>query len=385
MTVSGPLAPLVRYSASSVAPYVGSHMSAACPLGRRFAVIALAACAVGLAAWSPAAWAQEPVPAGCTIIGTAGNDNLMGTKAAADVICGLGGDDTITALAGNDTLIGGSGNDHLLGGQGNDTIDGGPGTDIVSHYDSGISRVTVALTCDYALDYMADPGLCTAGFATGGGAGEDTFVADGGFSSVENINGSPGSDYLVGDARANNISGRQGDDTLYAGAGDDTLVGSAGVDVLHGQGGNDAMQPGPVLLNGRAESVDGGETGETGFGDTIKYNDAPAGVSVHMQGTYGGFGWADSAGRQIADIMGVESITGSAFNDTLSMHNDTFEYEANLLNGIKGDDDLTIGDEDSWDTINGGLDNDTCTTFDPISQWPRTPSDTIMNCESGTV
>ncbi|HEY5977188.1 MAG TPA: calcium-binding protein [Solirubrobacterales bacterium] len=72
-----------------------------------------------------------------TRVGTAGKDDLKGTK-RADVFVALGGDDTIKALAGNDlvcagkgrdTVLGGPGKDRLIGEGGVDTLRGGPGKD----------------------------------------------------------------------------------------------------------------------------------------------------------------------------------------------------------------------------------------------------------------
>ncbi len=71
-----------------------------------------------------------PNPNRCTIVGTAGNDNLRGTP-GRDVICGLGGNDILRGMGGNDRLVGGAGNDIHYGGTGNDTIIGGPGNDIL--------------------------------------------------------------------------------------------------------------------------------------------------------------------------------------------------------------------------------------------------------------
>lgn len=62
-------------------------------------------------------WA--PVGDGCTIRGTAGNDELRGTK-KADVICGYDGDDVLRGLRGNDRLVGGAGDDTAYGGPGKD-------------------------------------------------------------------------------------------------------------------------------------------------------------------------------------------------------------------------------------------------------------------------
>jgi len=77
--------------------------------------------------------------AGCTIIGTEGDDTLEGTP-GDDVICGFGGNDTITGgpgadqlqgEAGNDTIEGGEVPDTIGGGIGNDNLHGGPGVDII--------------------------------------------------------------------------------------------------------------------------------------------------------------------------------------------------------------------------------------------------------------
>ena len=57
-----------------------------------------------------------------TVIGTAGNDRLVGTPRA----------DVIRGLAGNDELLAGGGVDFLEGGPGRDVHDAGPGNDLVA-------------------------------------------------------------------------------------------------------------------------------------------------------------------------------------------------------------------------------------------------------------
>ena len=74
--------------------------------------------------------------AGCTLIGTPGNDTLRGTP-KHDVLCGLGGNDILLSLGGDDRLYGGSGNDWLDGGIGNDLLNGGAGKD---RLDGGTGR-----------------------------------------------------------------------------------------------------------------------------------------------------------------------------------------------------------------------------------------------------
>jgi predicted esterase len=65
---------------------------------------------------------------GCTIVGTAGNDQLTGTD-GDDVLCGLGGDDVLSGQAGDDRSVGGDGDDVLRGGPGADVLVGGAGRD----------------------------------------------------------------------------------------------------------------------------------------------------------------------------------------------------------------------------------------------------------------
>jgi len=64
----------------------------------------------------------------CDLVGTPGDDVLVGT-AAGETICGLSGDDVLVGLAANDVLVGGDGDDTLIGNGGDDTLLGGPGND----------------------------------------------------------------------------------------------------------------------------------------------------------------------------------------------------------------------------------------------------------------
>lgn len=64
------------------------------------------------------------------IVGTAGDDNLLGTN-CGETVDGRAGDDNIDARGGNDTVIGGDGNDHIIAGSGNDVVYAGAGNDVV--------------------------------------------------------------------------------------------------------------------------------------------------------------------------------------------------------------------------------------------------------------
>lgn len=66
----------------------------------------------------------------CTIMGTRGNDELIGTP-GPDVICGFGGNDDIYSRQGADIVYGGRGHDVLVGRSGRDRLYGGRGADAI--------------------------------------------------------------------------------------------------------------------------------------------------------------------------------------------------------------------------------------------------------------
>jgi hypothetical protein len=171
----------------------------------------------------------------CTVVGTKGNDILVGH--VGDVVCGLGGNDTLTAVGagavvliggkGNDLLIGSStpgaddtlngdqGNDSIVGSVGNDTVNGGPGNDVIN-----------------------------------GGSGDDTLnggpgndVIDGGAGN-DVINGGPGNDTLNGDDGNDVVNGDQGNDNINGGPGNDSLNGDQGNDAITTGGGSDVVDGG---------------------------------------------------------------------------------------------------------------------------------------------
>jgi Ca2+-binding RTX toxin-like protein len=146
------------------------------------------------------------------IIGTAGNDNLVG-GGDFDIITGGAGDDVIDGGAGNDKMTGQDGNDIFLGGAGADFMDGGTGVDTVD-YGASASAVIV--------NFNSGAGL-------GGDASGDTLI------DIENLVGSQYNDTLLGTA---------GDNRLNGGAGNDRLVGGDGADVLVGGSGNDQLTGG---------------------------------------------------------------------------------------------------------------------------------------------
>lgn len=92
------------------------------------------------------------------------------------------------------------------------------------------------------------------------------------------IAGTADPDWLVGTAEADTIYGNEGGDTLIGGAGNDTL--------------------------------DGGADGQ--MGDTVRYDDGPAGVTVNLLAGTAIDNWGDTD-----TLIGIEHVTGSGHDDTL--------------------------------------------------------------------
>ena len=133
-----------------------------------------------------------------TIVGTPGDDMLVGREDTADVIVGLGGDDVIfgaeepnSSTAPGDRLCGGLGLDYIKGAVGEDRIQGGAGDDDVDG--------------SFGYDVM-----------TRGGPGNDRVEdCDSEYTGgVRRIIGGPGNDRLCVDTDATRMFGDGGDDVL---------------------------------------------------------------------------------------------------------------------------------------------------------------------------
>lgn len=220
-------------------------------------LLGVALLVAGLAA--PAAAAPERcLGMRATIVGGGGSERLEGTngddvidgRGGADYIVGKRGDDLICGGAGwdhleagpgggrmkgeggADTLVGGRATEHLDGGGGDDTffpsgglggrVNGGAGGDWLAFSDRTCpGGITVDLT-DHRVAY---PG-CADGWSRG------RWIV----RSVARVDGSPGSDHLIGSRRRNQLLGQGGEDRLF---------GKAGNDLLHGGNGRDSGRGGP--------------------------------------------------------------------------------------------------------------------------------------------
>lgn len=206
-------------------------------------------------------------PPDCTIIGTAGDDNLSGTP-GADTICGLEGNDRLLGGGGNDTLVGGDGEDSLFGQDGKDAIDGAGGKDFIRGGPGG-DDITAGGEDDIVSGDAGDDSI-------DGGLGEDTVAHLGSTRSIranlalgrssgqgndslaglENLHGSDHPDRLAGSSAGNLVWGRAGNDVVLGEGGDDLVFGGDGTDSLDGGAGRD------FLNGGRGNDVGNGGGGQ---------------------------------------------------------------------------------------------------------------------------
>jgi len=291
------------------------------------------------------------------IDGNSGADTVSYANSTAAVSINLGittaqtgGDSTgdtlfnvenIIGSAYNDTLLGDTFANTITGGAGADNIDGAAGIDTVSYSDS-----TAAVNINL--------GITTA--QSGGYAAGDILA------NIENITGSKYNDILTGNSIANSIDGGSGTDTVsysnstaavtvnlgvttaqsggYA-AGDilaniENITGSVFADILTGNTGNN------IIIGGAgADNLDG----STGI-DTVSYASSTAAVVVNL-----GITTAQSGGDAQGDILvNIESILGSAYNDTL-----TGNSVANKIDGGSGTDTVSYINSTAAVTVNLGV------------------------------
>jgi len=206
-----------------------------------------------------------------TIVGTSGDDQLVGTD-ERDVIAGLRGEDRIDAGGGDDLVCGGEGRDWIRGGAGDDRID-------IGERENGASGPAGALL------YTSSPNAVVVDLTTGTATGDgvDTIVARPGIEVVGSeyadvITGSDGDDWLHGYLGDDRLRGLGGDDRLLldsqdsdfvdgsnddwadGGSGDDDVRGERGSDTLRGGPGNDYVQSWGYAPSGPSQLI--GDSGD---------------------------------------------------------------------------------------------------------------------------
>jgi len=190
-------------------------------------------------------------------------------------------------------------------------------------------------------DYSAAPAGITANLAGGvatGGAGNDFLF------SIAQVVGSDFDDTLIGDASANMLAARGGNDVLDGAAGGDVLDGGAGVNTADYSAAPDAVEVNLAL---------GVASG--GYGDDVLLNIANVTGSAFDDVLAG-----DAQANTLRGLAGVDTITGGAGNDLVlgGDGDDQLDGEADLdrVEGEAGNDVVNGGDGN--DVVVGGAGND---------------------------
>jgi Ca2+-binding RTX toxin-like protein len=162
-----------------------------------------------------------------TLLGGVGNDELTGGALSDDTLVDGPGNDVLHGGGGDDGLVSGEGGDELFGEGGNDLLietalcegdrlDGGEGRD-------NASWAKLATPAGAGVDARLDQGIA-------GEVGSEDQVkcpvsgTPDTLAGIEDLEGSPRSDVLVGDAGPNQLLGHQGEDSYFAGAGEDSIL-----------------------------------------------------------------------------------------------------------------------------------------------------------------
>ena len=316
---------------------------------------------------------DQTVPADGTftviVNGGAGNDAITvlakTTELASSGLNGDGGDDVLTGADSNETLNGGEGDDRLVAGKGNDVMNGGAGNDSLvwnqgdgsdrASGDAGndVSEVNGAPTLGDV--FILDPVVggtvrlrrtnlgqftfdaATERFEVNGLGGSDSVTANDGVGALTllSLDGGAGVDTINGSEGPDLILGGEANDTLTGGGGDDRILGDRGADTMNGGGGDDTL----VWNNGDGTDVVNGDDGR----DDVEVNGAPAagdGFTVQPNGVRIDFDRTNLVPFAI-DIGSSETLH---------------------VNGLGGDDTITVGEVGSYSvTASGGPGNDTLT------------------------
>ena len=215
----------------------------------------------------------------------------------------------------------------FTGHRGDDLIDGRQGLDRVFYdREDGDRGVTVDLAAGTARDSFG---------------GLDTLVG------IEQVNGTPFADILLGDAGDNRFEGREGGDRINGRAGNDELIGGAGVDILVGGSGNDVIEG-----DGGADRISGGGGADLLSGGSGNDELRGQGGADRMLGGGGADLLSGAGGNdELLGGAGADRILGGAGADTLSGAGGNDE----LLGGAGAD--RILGGAGA-DTLTGGAGND---------------------------
>jgi VCBS repeat-containing protein len=260
----------------------------------------------------------------------AGSPNSATGTITSDDIVGTGGADTLAGTALNDNIMGNAGNDFLTGWQGNDTINGGADVDRVDYgVETGGGAVIVNLS---------GQSITVGATTVGAGKGIDTFGATDTLVGIEDVRGTAGNDYLVGDNAVNFLMGRGGTDTLIGNGGGDSFYGGGGNDLIDGSPSAGDIDDFDLIISqtttspGVGEAVGAVQVNLSTTSVTVTHGTTHTIAGQTAQDGFGGF-------DTLIDIEGARGTTGVDVLVGGNTANDSFEF----FQGLKGADHIDGG------------------------------------------
>ena len=268
------------------------------------------------------------------------NPNLP--SSGDDSLSGTSGSDNLSGQEGNDLLVGLDGADVLDGGLGDDTLDGGLGQDVlIGGFGNDVYRLTESTpgSFDRFLDAEGEDLVDFSGFGasvlvdlripeTAAQTNDTTSVENAApfraiaeLFGIENIIGTDFNDLIIGEHSSSGMDGGLGSDTLIGGFGDDVYMISS-------------SNPGDF---DRLLDADGhNDLGDfSGFNAAVSIDLRIPSVSVFTNDTDTAIG---GTFRAIGELVGIENIKGTDFNDLI-----IGEGSASGLDGGLGSDTIIGG------------------------------------------
>ena len=307
------------------------------------------------------------------VLGTPGNDEIVGNAADNHIEGGLG-NDILRGMGGSDTLIGGEGDDtyefdlntisdeNLVieqVGEGTDTLD-------FSHMAIGGASdfAVVDLSSDSLAMHNADATRTVtthAGLAINfenvvGSDGDDVITG----SDAENLlQGGDGDDLLLGGLGNDTLEGEGDDDTLFGGRNHDIIRGGSGVNELHGGPNNDTYfftaNATDTIIEDPAEVING--LAVVGGTDTLDFSASAGGINLDLAAAnphliFNGISLSFENSDGVLTSDNIETVIGSLdFANTLNGN----AADNTLIGGNSAD---VLAGDDGDDLLIGGLGND---------------------------
>lgn len=265
------------------------------------------------------------------ILGTAGNDTLVGLHGHDAILAGDGAD-TLSGGAGDDFLSGEAGRDVLFGGGGNDAMLGGDGADML-YGDAGNDRLLAGADNDLVSGGKGDDMVF-------GGEGNDTFLAEAG----------DGNDTYYGD----DLEGGYGNDTLDMSAITANITANLGTGV-GGRGSVESSQTGRDTLQGVENIITGSGNDDITASRAVNVIDGGDGDDIFRFLSVGDADGDTIMGFQPGDRIDITGIDANA----LATGNQSFTL---VSDGFSGAGELMISEEvredGTYTILRGNVDDD---------------------------